>query len=150
MRTINCLLLVLMMSLSVLAQPLKASLICSPKKDNVKIWMSNERSINEGPLFIVNSDDRLCVTEEAKDWYKIWINNKVGWVLKSEVVVLQRSKKFEFENAEIMGYLDNPTPVYIIDADAKEGTPINLDRSFQESLRENTDKETMERQAEGQ
>jgi len=52
-----------------------------------------------------------------------------------------------FDNAEVIGYLDNPTPVYIIDSDDPNADPINLDRSFKDALRENVDKETVERQA---
>ena len=57
-----------------------------------------------------------------------------------------KSKTFVFDNAEVIGYLDNPTPVYIIDIDDPNADPINLDRSFKDALRENVDKETVERQ----
>jgi hypothetical protein len=51
-----------------------------------------------------------------------------------------------FDDAEVIGYLDNPTPVYIIDADNPNADPIKLDRSFADALRENVDRETIERQ----
>jgi hypothetical protein len=147
MRIINSMLLLAVMSLSLFAQPIKASLICSPKHNKVGIWTTNERSLNQTPSFTVNTEARLCITEEAKDWYKIWYNNQIGWVLKSEVVILQKSKTFAFGDAEVLGYLDNPTPIYIIDGSDQDRTPLNLERSFKEELRKNTDRETIDRQA---
>ena len=61
-------------------------------------------------------------------------------------MTLQCCKKFMFDDAEVIGYLDNPTPVYIIDADNKDATPIKLDRSFADALRQDVDRETVERQ----
>ncbi|MDR2694632.1 MAG: DUF2135 domain-containing protein [Chitinispirillales bacterium] len=40
------------------------------------------------------------------------------------------SKSIAFERAEVMGYLDNPTPTYIVDIDDPNADPITLDRSF--------------------
>lgn len=54
-------------------------------------------------------------------------------------------KRYQFEDAEVLGYLDNPTPVYIIDSDNINGDPIKLDRSFAEEIKENVDRETLER-----
>ena len=147
MRIINSLLLLVAISLSLFAQPTKASLICSPRHDKTTIWLSIERSMNEKPLFTVNADERLCITEQAKDWYKIWVNGKIGWVQKSEVVILQKSKTYSFGDAEVLGYLDNPTPVYIIDGEGKDKSPLNLERSYKEELKKNSDRETIERQA---
>jgi hypothetical protein len=70
----------------------------------------------------------------------------VGWVEKQLVVATGKSKTFIFEGADVFGYLDNPTPVYIIDADDPNANPISLDRSFSDALRENVDRETVERQ----
>lgn len=148
MRIINSLLFVLMSAIALLAQPCKASLICSPKENKTSIWMSNEESINAGPLFMVSIDDRLCITDEAKGWFKIWVNGKTGWVRRSEVIILSRSKSYEFERAEIMAHLDNPLPIYIIDTDMKGDAPISLNRSFKENLQENTDKQTFEQLSE--
>jgi hypothetical protein len=62
------------------------------------------------------------------------------------VVQIGKSKTFVFDNAEVVGYLDNPTPVYILDSDDPNAERIYLDRSFKDALRDNVDKETVERQ----
>jgi len=74
-----------------------------------------------------------------------------GYVPKNELTKISAkssaSKSMAFEAAEVMGYLDNPTPVYIVDIDDPNADPITLDRSFKDALKENVDKETMERLA---
>ncbi len=56
------------------------------------------------------------------------------------------AKTFSFENTDVLGYLDNPTPVYIIDVDDPNAEKITLDRSFKDALRDNVDKFTLERE----
>ena len=45
------------------------------------------------------------------------------------------SKSMAFEAAEIVGYCDNPTPIYIVDIDDPNADPIVLDRSFKENIK---------------
>jgi hypothetical protein len=95
----------------------------------------------------VNTNDRLLILESKRDNQKIQSpDGRIGWIEKRLVVASGKSKTFVFDNAEVIGYLDNPTPVYIIDSDDPNADPINLDRSFKDALRENVDKETIERQ----
>jgi|WetSurMetagenome_2_1015567.scaffolds.fasta_scaffold624201_1 hypothetical protein len=53
------------------------------------------------------------------------------------------SKSIRFDSTDVIGYLENPTPVYILDTDDPKAEGIYLDRSFKESLRENIDKEVL-------
>jgi hypothetical protein len=85
-------------------------------------------------------------SETRRDHYLVRTNDgQEGWIEK-RLVATASGKSFLFDDAEVIGYLDNPTPVYIIDADSKDATPIKLDRSFAEALKENIDRETVERQ----
>ena len=84
--------------------------------------------------------------KETRNSYQVEFSGKRGWVDKGSVVAVGKSKTFVFDNADVIGYLDNPTPVYIIDADDPNANPITLDRSFKDALRENVDRETVERQ----
>ena len=70
-----------------------------------------------------------------------------GWVEKKLMVVIGSKNSYSFENAEVMGYIDNPTPVYIIDADDPNANRIAIDRSFKDALGDNVDKMTLEREA---
>lgn len=125
-----------------------AQKIAQPSKEGVKVYKSDTRQLYEEPILTVGTSDRLQVLDSKRDMHKIKTSDgTIGWVEKKEVSVLSgKSKTFVFDNAEVVGYLDNPTPVYIIDTDDPNADPISLDRSFKDALRENIDKETVERQ----
>jgi len=52
---------------------------------------------------------------------------------------------YTFDNVLIEGYMDNPTPFYITNADDGENMIVELDRSFADAIKRNTDKETISR-----
>jgi len=117
-----------------------------PNKNNVGLYRNETRSVNETAVLEVGLNDRLKILKNGRDHYQVQTDDgKVGWVEK-RLCASASGKSFLFDDAEVIGYLDNPTPVYIIDADSKDATPIKLDRSFAEALRENVDRETVERQ----
>jgi hypothetical protein len=120
----------------------------SPKENNVGVYKNQIREVYETPVFKVGSEDRLLVLESKGDHYKVQNSEGAsGWIEKRLVISIGKSKTFVFDNAEVVGYLDNPTPVYILDSDDPNAERIYLDRSFKEALRDNTDKETVERRA---
>ncbi|MDR2692673.1 MAG: hypothetical protein LBB74_00455 [Chitinispirillales bacterium] len=55
------------------------------------------------------------------------------------------SKTMSFNATEVQGYIDTQSPVAIIDIDAAEQEPIVLNRSFKDALKENVDRESLER-----
>ena len=119
-----------------------------PAKDGTGIFKNEIRQPYEQAAFTVDAVARMEVLQTTKEHYKIRWNGQEGWVEKRLVSAASRgSKTFMFEDAEVIGYLDNPTPVYIIDAADQDRDPIKLDRSFAEALKENVDKETVERQS---
>ncbi|HON09881.1 MAG TPA: hypothetical protein PLE24_03350 [Chitinispirillaceae bacterium] len=136
--------MILAFAVSVFAAPEK---YVQPTKEGTDVYKNEIREVYEEPIFTVGTQDRLQILETKARHYKIKsANGQIGWVEKRLVVTVGKSKTFVFDNAEVIGYLDNPTPVYIIDTDDPNADPINLDRSFKDALRENVDKETVERQ----
>ena len=119
----------------------------TPTGNDVGVFKNETRDLYEKPLFTVGTSDRLLILTTGRNHYKIQkADGEGGWVEKRLVVTTGKSKTFVFDDAEVIGYLDNPTPVYIIDADNPNADPIKLDRSFADALRENVDRETVERQ----
>jgi hypothetical protein len=119
----------------------------TPTKEDVGVFKNEVRELYEKPLFTVGSNDRLLIIETGRQSFKVQKGDGgTGWVEKRLVITTGKSKSFVFDDAEVIGYLDNPTPVYIIDADNPNADPIKLDRSFADALRENVDRETIERQ----
>ncbi len=118
------------------------------KQNDVGVYKNQIREVYEQPIFKVGTDDRLLILESKGDHYKVQnAEGQVGWVEKRLVVAIGKSKTFIFDNAEVLGYLDAPTPVYILDSDDPNAERIYLDRSFKDALRDNVDKETVERQS---
>jgi hypothetical protein len=121
--------------------------MATPTKDEVGVYKNDVREVYEKPIVTVGLSDKLTIMSSSKQNYKVKTpSGEVGWVEKRLVVMTGKSKTFVFDDAEVIGYLDNPTPVYIIDADNPNADPIKLDRSFADALRENVDRETVERQ----
>ena len=119
-----------------------------PSKNSVPVYADRVHKGNELPVFKVGVPDRLAVIAESRGRYKIRTSDgKVGWVEKNRVKEVRANKQFVFDNADVYGYLDDPTPVYIIDADNPGDVAINLKRSFKDELRENVDKYTIDRMA---
>jgi hypothetical protein len=119
-----------------------------PKEGNIGVYKNQIRDVYEQPIFKVGTDDRLLIVDAKGDHYKVQnAEGQNGWIEKRLVVSIGKSKTFVFDKADVVGYLDNPTPVYILDSDDPNAERIYLDRSFKEALRDNVDKETVERQA---
>jgi len=117
-----------------------------PEKNGVPVYAGKTRHRQEIPLFKVDRNDHLTQLSESRDRYRIRNSKgKTGWILKTDVKKVNASRAFVFDNAAVQGYLDNPTPVYIIDADDPNETSITLDHSFSDALRRNIDKFTAER-----
>jgi hypothetical protein len=146
MRTCRFFLLLALSAAVLMAQ--SARKYVQPKENNVGVYKNQVRQVYEKPVFQVGTEDRLLILETKGDFYRVQgVEGGSGWIEKRLVVSIGKSKTFVFDNAEVVGYLDNPTPVYILDSDDPNAERIYLDRSFKDALRENTDKETTERRA---
>jgi len=55
------------------------------------------------------------------------------------------SKSMHFDATEVQGYLETPSIVSVLDIDDAAADPIVLNRSFKDALKENVDRESMER-----
>ena len=116
-----------------------------PNKEGVQVYKNEVRQMNEQAMEVVGKNDRLKVIESSRNNYKVKTDKgNIGWIEKRLASKTEGTVE-TFEDVEVQGYLDNPTPLYITDMDQGESAPVDIDRSFKDALRRNTDKETISR-----
>jgi hypothetical protein len=67
-------------------------------------------------------------------------------VESGRVKIVSENTSYAYEAAEVLSWLDNPQLITILDANNPKATPLVLERSFADALRENVDQETINRQ----
>ena len=98
-------------------------------KDSVPVFKNENHAVGETPLFIIGKQDRSLIIATGGKGYEIQKNDVTGWVDK-EAVSVSSAKTMVFDTANVLGYLDNPTTLYILDANNPTGQSIKLERSF--------------------
>jgi hypothetical protein len=117
-----------------------------PLRNDVAVFAHNPVNNGEQPVFTTGTGDWLMVLESRGDVYKVSdMKGNIGWIEKASVKLTASSETITFGDASVLAYLDNPTPVYILDASNPLDKSILLERSFAQELRDNVDRMTIER-----
>ena len=117
-----------------------------PLKDNVAVFENSAKAADGQPAFFVGTGDRLMIVGVKADRYKVLkTNGDIGWIDKSSVKEVRPGKVLMFGEADVLGYLDNPTPIYILDPADPFNNKIVLERSFARELQQNVDRITIDR-----
>ena len=115
----------------------------TPLKADIEAFAKNSVTSS---VFTVKTGEWLLVMETKGDRLKVKDSNgNIGWIDKSSVREATSREYMTFEGADVHAYLDNPAPVYILDAADPSKNPIKLERSFARELRENIDRPTVDR-----
>ena len=70
-----------------------------------------------------------------------------GWVGKSAVEYVAKAegdKSLSLEGVDVVGWLDNPSAVFVLENDEIDLDGVNIDRDFKEYLQHTMDREQME------
>ena len=70
-----------------------------------------------------------------------------GWVPKSKVeyvAALAGDKSMKLDGVDVVGWLDNPSAVFVLEDNDMDFDGVNIDRDFKEYLQHTMDRETME------
>ena len=93
--------------------------------------------------------DELRIVKDEGEYVLVKGSCGQGWVGKGAVEYVAKAegdKSRSREGVDVVGWLDNPSAVFVLDADAAEFDGVNIDRNFKEYLTHTMDRETMEMQ----
>jgi hypothetical protein len=60
------------------------------------------------------------------------------------VAALAGDKSMKLDGVDVVGWLDNPSAVFVLENDDMDFDGVNIDRDFKEYLQHTMDRETME------
>jgi len=117
-----------------------------PVRKEVRIYGNRVRGLNEDALFKVNLNSRLRVLDMKDDLYKIEDEHgRIGWVEKRFVAPIKKSSLNDFVPAEVRNYDYVRSFISIFGVPGQEDVIIKIERSFKDNLKEQVDRETVER-----
>ena len=146
MRTLKFAAIVLLLVVVSSFAQVQRNFYVTPNSDNIGIYVNQNRQMNERAIQTVGRQDVLRVVEQGRNHYKVRTNSgNEGWIEKRLAVRNDAKKAYTFDDVEIQGYLDNPTPIYITDVEDGSFSAIELDRSFADALKRKNDKERANR-----
>jgi hypothetical protein len=119
-----------------------------PLQKDVPAYLHQMRKAFEKPAFAVNAESRLIVTEKGMSAVQVQDpQGRVGWVELRLVKVVNESRMLRFEAATVERYADMKDLIWVPGDPKVLNSPMVLDRSFADAMKENVDRESIERQA---
>ncbi len=92
-------------------------------------------------------NDELTIIKQQDSYALVKSSCGQGWVNNGDVErVLQGpgDKGFNIDAVDVVGWMDNPSAVFVLDQDAGSFEGINIDRNFNEYLKNTVDREQTE------
>lgn len=92
-------------------------------------------------------NDEMTILKEAGSDVLVKASCGQGWVQKAKIeYVAQKAgdKSLSLEDQDIVGWLDNPSAVFVLENDDVDLDGVNIDRDFREYLQHTMDREQME------
>lgn len=92
-------------------------------------------------------NDELTVVKKEDTFALVKGNCGQGWIENSKVeyvVQAEGDKSMKLEGIDVVGWLDNPSAVFVLDQDAADFDGINIDRDFKDYLQHTMDREQTE------
>ncbi len=145
MCRLSCL-IILILTLVTFAVSSQRGVYVIPVKDNIPIYVNQVRKIHENAHFTAGLKSRLKVLSKTNKRYQVQDQDgRIGWVERHFVVLLSNPTQMKFDSASVYSYNDIRRVIFINDATDPSDVAIKLDRTFQEALKENIDRECLER-----
>lgn len=119
-----------------------------PMQKDVPVYEHQIRKLFEQPIFTVGRDLRLTVRNKAASAVLVEDKNgRVGWVAQELVTLITKSQVLRFQSATVERCFDSEDVVLVPGNPEAVEIPALLERSFAAEIKENVDRENIERQA---
>lgn len=91
--------------------------------------------------------DELNIVKDEDTFVLVKGNCGQGWVEKSKIEYIAQvegDKSMQLDGVDVVGWLDNPSAVFVLDMDAADFDGMNIDRDFRDYLQHTMDREQTE------
>jgi|SRR3989339_826022 len=119
--------------------------------DNCPVYQNDRRVLYEKPVFTLNTGDKVTLlADSSENAHIMTADGRTGYLDRKKLKDSGGKANLAMEEIKVVGWLDNPEPVYILDFENGEYKPIRMSRDFitDPELMKNIDKETFERENE--
>ncbi|MEO7426816.1 MAG: hypothetical protein ABI036_16640 [Fibrobacteria bacterium] len=147
MKKIIALLLLAMASLAMAASKTETTTVTRIKSGGAAIYKA-EASDEGDKIADIGTGDEVTLLKSGKARSLIKTSGNIkGWVENStiEKVKITGGGAHNLKDVEVVGWLDNPSAVYILDNSNPDVNTLPLDRNFNSEIVEKKDREEVER-----
>jgi hypothetical protein len=119
-------------------------------EDQSPVFMNDKRALYEKPIFLLKIGDKVNVLADSSvNAHIMTADGRTGYLDRKKISESGKAV-LSMDEIKVIGWLDNPEPVYILDFDNGEYKPIRVSRDFvmDPDFMKNVDKETFERENE--
>lgn len=92
-------------------------------------------------------NDEMTILKEADTDVLVKGSCGQGWVPKSKIEYVAQAagdKSMSLDGVDVIGWLDNPSAVFVLENDVSDFDGVSIDRDFKEYLQHTMDREQME------
>lgn len=92
-------------------------------------------------------NDEMTIVKKQDSYTLVKGSCGQGWVSNSDVEIVAAGpgdKGMNIEAVDVVGWMDNPSAVFVLDQDASSFEGINIDRNFNDYLKNTVDREQTE------
>ena len=116
------------------------------QKARAKAGSIDLKSSPGGSKVVCTASDDFTVVTKKETHAQVKSECGTGWVEVSKIEYIKKGgdKAMEFENVDIVGWIDNPSAVFVLENNTDEVEGVNLERNFKEYLKNTMDKEQIE------
>ncbi len=91
--------------------------------------------------------DEMQLLQTEDSWALVKASCGQGWVPMGDVERVQAAagdKSMQLDQVDVLGWIDNPSAVFVLDNNMNDFAGVNIDRDFKEYLQHTMDREQME------